>query len=136
MSSRKYYLQDSVVTNNQERTASSTTYNLLELIPVRNTAWFKTDDGKATLVVPRFRSRFGRKFCKLIKKPLGIHIKLDEFGSTVWLLCNGKNTVKTIGKVLRHKYGSEIEPVYERIGKFLRQLEDYRFIKMLTFFCI
>jgi hypothetical protein len=106
--------------------------NLLELIPCRNSAWIvqKHNPSCVAIIVPRFRSKWGMKFCKLIKKRPSFHVNLDEYGSTVWKLCNGKNTVRDIGKKLRAKFGNKIEPLYERLSAYLRTLERNRFIVM------
>lgn len=50
-------------------------------------------------------------------------IELDEFGSTVFLLIDGKRTVKEIGKILDSKYGEKIHPLYERLLLFLNHID-------------
>lgn len=50
-------------------------------------------------------------------------IALDEFGSTVFLLIDGKRTVKEIGEILDSKYGEKIHPLYERLLLFLNHID-------------
>lgn len=50
-------------------------------------------------------------------------IELDEFGSTVFLLIDGKRTIKEIGKILDSKYGEKIHPLYERLLLFLNHID-------------
>lgn len=50
-------------------------------------------------------------------------IELDEFGSTVFLLIDGKRTVKEIGEILDSKYGEKIHPLYERLLLFLNHID-------------
>ncbi|MCR8743980.1 PqqD family protein [Romboutsia lituseburensis] len=50
-------------------------------------------------------------------------IELDEFGSAVFLLIDGKSTVKEIGEILDSKYGEKIHPLYERLLLFLNHID-------------
>ena len=50
-------------------------------------------------------------------------IKLDEYGSAVWKLCDGKRTVVQIGDELQKKYGKSVEPLYERLAIFIGVLK-------------
>jgi len=48
---------------------------------------------------------------------------LDEYGSCVFLLIDGKKTVKDIGENLEVKYGEKVYPLYERLLLFLNHIE-------------
>lgn len=48
---------------------------------------------------------------------------LDEYGSCVFLLIDGKKTLKDIGEGLEEKYGDNIHPIYERLLLFLNHIE-------------
>lgn len=50
-------------------------------------------------------------------------IDLDEYGSFVFLLIDGKNTIKEIGEGLQRKYGENANPLYERLLLFLNHIE-------------
>jgi hypothetical protein len=102
--------------------------NLLEFIPVRNYEWNEKD--LVTVKVPRFRSRLGRKFCRLLKKESTFNVNLDKQSSYTWKLCNGKRTVKEIGDLLKEEFGEEIEPVYARLGELLRIMEGNKLITL------
>ncbi|MFQ6082402.1 MAG: PqqD family protein [Candidatus Aminicenantia bacterium] len=102
--------------------------NLLDLVPVQNIKWEKQENGLIVLLKPKFKNPiFARYFLPRIKNP-AYKIRLDKFGSYVWELCNGKNTVKDIGLKLTQKFGKEIEPVYDRLALFLKELERGKFI--------
>lgn len=58
----------------------------------------------------------------LVKKPCISDVELDKYGSSVWLLIDGSNTVYDIGQELLMEFGEKIEPVYERLVMFLRYL--------------
>ena len=55
-------------------------------------------------------------------------IKLDDIGSFIWGLCDGKKTVKEISGKLKEKFGDKVEPLYERLGAFFQNLEKNKFI--------
>ena len=102
--------------------------NLLELVP-RRTAEHETDDeGLITVLMPRFRNRLMKRLFEPRHKSPFIKIKLDDVGSEVWLLCDGARNVGEIADLLKAKFGERIEPCYDRLGKFFRQLEGAHFI--------
>ena len=100
--------------------------NILDLIPVRSYEW--EEKGKVIVKVPRFRSRLGRRFCRLIKKKQTYDVNLDKLGSEAWKMCDGKRTVREIARALKEKFGDEIHPVHERLGEFLNIMESNRLI--------
>jgi hypothetical protein len=106
------------------------TVNLLKLKPLRTNPWEKTADGTIVLIYPKFRSRFLRKYLlPLLAKP-NFRIKLDAYGSFIWLRCDGGTDVASIAAEMRDHFGEEVEPVYERIGLFLRRMEFGDFIRL------
>ncbi|MGB7624711.1 MAG: PqqD family protein [Terriglobia bacterium] len=102
--------------------------NLYELKPRRLVEWELAQDSRVTLLIPKFRKGLlARTLQPRLRRPL-FRINLDEFGSFVWLSCNGKADVRSIGEEMMSKFGPSAEPVYDRIGQFLRQLESSKFI--------
>ena len=55
-------------------------------------------------------------------------IKLDRLGSAVWMQIDGEKNVQAIINNLEAKLGEEIQPVSERVTKFLFQLYEQRLI--------
>ena len=59
---------------------------------------------------------------------------LDVYGSCVFLLIDGKKTVKNIGESLEEKYGDSVQPLYERLLLFLNHIEvNCHYIKKINF---
>jgi hypothetical protein len=54
--------------------------------------------------------------------------KLDEFGTATWLEMDGNKSVQLISEHLSEKFGEKINPVDERLTKFLSELYKYNFI--------
>jgi hypothetical protein len=104
--------------------------NLLELKPRRSLEWETREEGLVTLIIPKFKSEFSRKWVlPNLAKP-NIKVKLDSFGSFVWHRCDGATSVTNIGEEMAEKFGEPLEPLYERIGLFLSKLARGRFIEL------
>ncbi|MDQ7052862.1 MAG: PqqD family protein [candidate division KSB1 bacterium] len=103
--------------------------NLLDLIPERTHEWITNEEGKVKILVPKYgKNAVGAWLARHLQQPY-IYIQLDHIGSAVWLACDGNSTVNQIGRQLQQKFGEEIEPVYDRLGLFFKQLEQNKFIK-------
>jgi len=100
----------------------------LNFKPVReNFEWFKTDENLVRIVVPKFKSKLGKKFCKLLGKDDTFTANLDEIGSLVWENCDGKHTVKEILEILEKKFPKE-ENMLNRLILFLQQMRKLKYI--------
>ncbi|AJC71962.1 hypothetical protein X802_07175 [Thermococcus guaymasensis DSM 11113] len=92
----------------------------LELVPVPNPkVRLKKIDDKYYLLIP-----MDSKLDFLARRLHGDYrrIELDEIGAYTWELCDGRRTVREIGKALRARFGEEVEPLYERLVTFLFEL--------------
>ena len=102
--------------------------NYLELTPKRIYEHEIEPSGKVSVLVPKFRNKFlVSVFMKRLKSPY-IKAKLDEFGSLTWIEMDGSKKVIDISKILTDKFGDKVQPVNERLTKFLTQLYKYNFI--------
>ena len=102
--------------------------NLLELVPCRMIEYDADENVIVTLQAPRFKSDFMRKWLQpRLKRPY-LRVTLDEIGSSVWMLCDGRRKIKDIAEIMQRRFGEKIEPCYERLGLFFQQLEHARFI--------
>ena len=54
--------------------------------------------------------------------PLYKKIKLDEYGSFIFLQIDGKKTVEEIGENLESEYGDATHPLYERLSMYLNHI--------------
>jgi hypothetical protein len=99
--------------------------NLLDFIPVRDCKWTRQKDRPelVRLLKPRFDTKLGERIGKKMKLKKTFNINLDEYGTAVWRLCDGKLTVREVGEALKIQFGEEIEPLYQRLAGFLVLLE-------------
>lgn len=102
--------------------------NALELIPVRLHEHETDSNSQVTILIPKFKKKFIVKYFVPMMKSPNIKLKLDEFGSFVWLNIDGKSSVGTIAKKMVERFGDRIPEVDDRISKYMTQLYEQRFI--------
>ncbi len=103
--------------------------NFLDKIPSRNAEinWSQDQNGLVTLEIEN-KSVFNLIAQKLLKKPKISYIHLDEMGSFVWPILDGKTDITDIGKSVKEHFGDKAEPLYPRLAKYFQILESYKFI--------
>jgi len=102
--------------------------NYLELTPGRLFDHVMEENGKVSVLIPRFTNKLLIKTLSPMLKSPFVKTKFDEFGSQVWLEIDGKKKVLDISTSLKMKFGERIEPVEERLTSFLTQLYNYKFV--------
>jgi hypothetical protein len=103
--------------------------NLLDLIPFISESITTEKEGELSVIAfPRFRSRFMQKYFVPKNKSSVIRIRLEEHGTAVWDLIDGKRTVKDIADTLAEHFNHEENYEY-RIVAYLSQLQKQGFIK-------
>ncbi|MBI1938760.1 MAG: PqqD family protein [Ignavibacteriales bacterium] len=102
--------------------------NYLELHPVRLHNEEIDNDSLVTVLIPKFKNPFLVKYLVPKMKSPDIKLKLDELGSAAWILMDGKRNVAAVASLLTEKFGEKIQPVNERLTKFLTGLYEQRLI--------
>ncbi|MFN3690150.1 MAG: PqqD family protein [Fimbriimonadales bacterium] len=103
---------------------------VLRLYPLRNAAVRSepNEDGIYILIVPlQLRGLFGW-FSRIFKLPREHRIELDEIGSTVWALCDGRHSVETIVQRLVQQFKLERREAEYSLFAFLNTLSRRGFI--------
>lgn len=104
--------------------------NYLEKIPVRpeHIKWSVDEKNIVTLDIEN-TGLFNRIAQKLFKKPKVSHIHLDEMGSFLWPLLDGKKSIIELGRLVEEQFGEKANPLYERLAKYFQILESYDFVE-------
>ena len=104
--------------------------NYLEKKPICKNGlnWSKDEKGNVTLEMEN-KGIANRIMQKLIKKPKTSYIHLDEMGSFIWPLMDGKKDIFEIGKFVEEHFGEKANPLYERLSQYFKTLEKYNFIE-------
>jgi hypothetical protein len=79
------------------------------------------------IIVPKFTSKFGKSFCKVLKRDNTFKANLDKLGSTIWKQCEGTKTVKEILDVVTKEFPDE-KDIDQRLFLFLQQLRALCYI--------
>jgi hypothetical protein len=86
------------------------------------------ENNLVTVLIPKFTNKVTVKLFEPRLRVPHIKLKLDELGSAVWLAIDGKKKVGSIATELVNAFGDKINPVEERLPKFLTQLYEQRLI--------
>ncbi len=102
--------------------------NYLDFVPVPNprNTWSE-EDGIVTIHMVH-RGIYDRLAQKLFHTPPVSHIKLDEYGSFLWLRIDGEKSVGALAEALREEYGEAAEPLYDRLVHYMQILRNNRFV--------
>lgn len=101
----------------------------MDIVFVHNekTVWRQNDEFvEIDMEHTGFFDRIAQKF---FKSPKISHILLDEYGTPLWLLLDGKNTVADIEESMEKSFPDEKEKMLNRVVQFLTTLEMNGFIK-------
>ena len=90
--------------------------------------WSKEDTGEVILEIEN-KGIANRIAQKLLKKPEISYIHLDEMGSFIWPMLDGEENLITLGEKVKEHFGDEAEPLYERLARYIKILESYKFIE-------
>jgi hypothetical protein len=103
--------------------------NLFDFVPIISEHITTEKEGALSIITfPRFRSTFMQKYFVPKGKSPTIHIRLDEHGTAVWDLIDGKRTIKEISEMLATHFNHEENYEY-RIAAHFSQLHKQGFVK-------
>jgi hypothetical protein len=106
--------------------------NLFDLIPVISEHITTENEGELSVITfPRFKNALmQRLFVPKNKSPM-IRVRLEEHGTAVWNLIDGKRTVKEIADALAAHFNHEENYEY-RVAMYVSQLYQQGFVKTGT----
>jgi hypothetical protein len=94
--------------------------NLLDLKP-RRLMSHEMEGDRAVVLIPRFRARWLGWLQRRLRRP-HVKLRLDDVGTAFWLSCDGATTLEQIGRTLQARFGEQVEPVWDRLALFVRQM--------------
>ena len=105
--------------------------NYLDYIPVKNEEleWEMTDNG--VVMIYRTNKKWMERITQvLLKKPKVTKIELEEYGTFIWPLIDGKRSVYDIAQLVKEEFGDKAEPLYERLVAYFRSMDANNLIQM------
>jgi hypothetical protein len=80
------------------------------------------------VTVPKFTSKIGQSFCRVLKKKNTFEANFDALGSAIWKQCDGARSVKEILAVVTKEFPDE-KNIDQRLFLFLQQLFALGYIR-------
>jgi len=103
--------------------------NFLDFVPCRCIECETGEDGRTTLLRPKFiGGMLGKWIQPRLRKPF-YRIRLDDLGSAVWDLVNGARSAGEIASELERRFGDRVKPAHERVAAFLGELKRGKMIR-------
>lgn len=103
--------------------------NFLDYIPFINPKNTYSEKENGNITVHMENKGIWHKIAQTVfSTPKVSHIDLDQYGSYVWKLIDGKRNVKEIGQCMKKKFGEAAEPLYPRLVQYLRILRNNKFV--------
>ena len=105
--------------------------NYLDYIPKHNEkyAWEMDEQGIVTIFVVN-KGVFNKIAQKYFNKPEVSQVHLEEMGSFIWPLIDGKRSILVIGESVKDYFGENAEPLYPRLAQYMRGLQQCGFIEV------
>lgn len=94
----------------------------MSLVPVRAPVEVERNGDTVVLIYPKDFKKFEKILHKYIGGPDVIRRPLDEMGTFVWDLCDGKHTIGDIVRIMDERFAERIEPAGMRVTMFLETL--------------
>ncbi len=114
--------------NKDHTAAKSGDVDILQTVPVVRVESEIAEDGKVTLLVPRYHSRLAKKLLGAVSGKDVVRVDLDEIGSKVWRLIDGHRSVAEITHSLQSEM--DVEQAEARMQLFIRALSARRFVDL------
>ncbi|MCB9209605.1 MAG: PqqD family protein [Ignavibacteriales bacterium] len=91
---------------------------------------FEVNNSLVTVLYKKEKLTFIEKtfFKKQSSKPY--KIDLDEIGSFIWKLCDGKKNINEITKISSDHFQHKIEPAKERVEMFFKQMHKNKLLDL------
>ena len=117
-----------LIRKNKQKYQPPTVEEFLQFRPKRrDLEWSKNTDGLVELIVPKFKTNFGKSFCKVTRKKDCFTANMDKIGTIVWENCDGNTTVQTILDKVKKAYPKE-ENIDQRLFSFLQQMQSLNYL--------
>ena len=103
--------------------------NLLDYIPRPNRLFeWRVGDNGHVLIRVEHKGFYAKIAQTIFKRPRFSDIELDDFGSFVWQRLDGRTTVYQRGQMVKNEFGEKAEPLYDRLGQYIKRLQRSRWL--------
>lgn len=104
--------------------------NYLDYVPIISDKhkWEADEEGNVTIFIEN-KGVFNRLAQLLLNKPKVSQLHLEQIGSFIFPLIDGKASIYEIGQKVGERFGDEAEPLYPRLAEYFKMLHNYGFIE-------
>lgn len=102
--------------------------NYLDYVPAVNPIHTWGEKGGIVTVHMVHRGFYAGIAQKFFHTPRVSLIDLDKYGSFLWRQMDGTTNVGQLAEAMRNQFGSEAEPLYDRLVQYLRILHNNQLI--------
>lgn len=106
--------------------------NFFEYIPVRNIEWDKDEKERVYLIKEKSKKKFMKKIIWFFSKSQVFKIHLDELGTSVWLLIDGKRNVYEIIQEMGKNHKDNLDQAEQRVSNFFILLKKNKFVDFIN----
>jgi hypothetical protein len=105
--------------------------NTMDLTPIKLFAEEVDKENLVTVIVPKFKNTYVKKYIVPRLKSADFRISLEKFGSAVWMNMDGRKKVHEIIKIVSDEFGDELNQAEARVIKFIFQLYEQKLISFI-----
>lgn len=97
-------------------------------VPRKDLKWNEKEDSMIELAMENkgFYHWIAQKF---FRKPKVSYISLDTYGSTLWKMLDGKNTVQDVVEHMEQEFPQEKDRMLDRVVTFMSILQNNKFVE-------
>ena len=103
----------------------------MDIFPTRKDVdWEEFESGKVVIVMSKDLSSLEEKIANFVGAPKTVKRPLDEMNSKLWLLMDGKMTVKQIVLEMDRIFAEKIAPSNERVNRSIADFVNLGLVKL------
>ncbi len=106
------------------------TRRLLSLYPVRQPLKWRLEDGRIVISYRKQYTPLEEWLQKRLKGPTHVRRPLDECGTLIWTMCDGRHTILDICDAVDDRYHEKVEPVFRTVIAFVERLNRTGLVRM------
>ena len=101
----------------------------LEIVPQKNCDYLTSANGNYILQMPKSDNAFLLKILNFFSRNPFYKIKLDDRGSFIWEHCDGKNSIRSICRLLEGEFGDSVKPTADRTVLLFKNLYQHQLVR-------
>ena len=108
--------------------------DLMQVVPAARVGHTAGDDGRITLLVPRFRTGLAARLLqpRLPEERRYIQVALEARGSALWPLMDGQRRVADMLESFQESFPDDTDEVARRVGQWFYAMYNNGFVRFVN----